>query len=165
LTWRHFDMMCLNSRGFFNSAVLLACINSNSFKACSIVSLLAFRLAPVLCSPCSCSDVRAAGRAGGNEVRGDSKVGLFRKEGPGVEGERLFWGQRLEMFLESGEEIFLGSGSGNWGRKCSGNWGRKISGWCFWVVLSMPSSGASGWCYPCLQVHSFRQVQLLEQHL
>ncbi len=49
-----------------------------------------------------------------NEVRSGSKVlGLVWKGGSGVEGQGLFWRQRLEMFLESGGGNVLGIGEGN----------------------------------------------------
>ncbi len=118
------------------TAALLACINSNNSKACSIVSLLAFRLASVLCFPCPLSDVWAVGTAGGNEVRSGNKVGPGWKGCSGVEGEGLFWGQRLEMFLESGEKMFWELGEEMfWELGEELFWGEKM----FWVVLSMPS--------------------------
>jgi hypothetical protein len=84
------------------SAVLLACINANSSKASSIVSLLEFGSAPVLCSPCCWS---ALGAVGGNKA-GDGKVGLIWEGGSRIGGAELFWGLGLEMFWESGEGMF-----------------------------------------------------------
>ncbi len=110
------------AEGVSASLALLACNNSNSSNAWSIVSLLTFRSAPVLCSPCSWS---VLGTVGGKEAR-SGKVELIWEGGSRIGGGEIFW--------ELGVVMFWGVGV-IWGVGVEMFWGV----WLFSVMPSVPS--------------------------